>query len=136
MPVINARARPMRTLVELRNGVPGPVWCGLVLIGFLVWWPLGLAVVAAALWSGTMGCCGMNFGLRNEPADRLPRQSWWQQPTSGNQTFDEYRAETLRRLEEEERDFHDFLARLRMAQDKAEFDQFMAERGGGKKPEA
>jgi hypothetical protein len=135
MPVINARARPMRTLVELRNGVPGPVWCGLVLIGFLVWWPLGLAVVAAALWSGTMGCCGMNFGLWNEPADRLPRQSWWQ-PISGNQTFDEYRAETLRRLEEEGREFQDFLARLRMAQDKAEFDQFMAERGGGKKPEA
>ena len=83
-----------------------------------------------------MGCCGMNFGLWNGPAGRLPRQSWWQQPTSGNQTFDEYRAETLRRLEEEERDFHDFLARLRMAQDKAELDQFMAERGGGKKPEA
>jgi class 3 adenylate cyclase len=35
---------------------------------------------------------------------------------------------TLRRLEEEQREFHDFLARLRMAKDKAEFDQFMAER--------
>ena len=124
----------MRTLVKLCNGVPGPVWCGLALIGFLVWWPLGLAVVAAALWSGTMGCCGMNFGLWNDPADRQPRQSWWQQPTSGNQTFDEYRAETLRRLEDEERDFQDFLTQLRMAKDKAEFDQFMAERRGGVPP--
>ena len=79
-----------------------------------------------------MGCCGMNFGLSNEPADRLPRQSWWrQQPTSGNQTFDEYRAETLRRLEQEERDFQGFLARLRMAKDKAEFDPFMADRRSG-----
>src|SRR5215469_17045651 len=34
----------------------------------------------------------------------------------------------MRRLEEEQREFHDFLARLRMAEDKAEFDQFMAER--------
>ena len=81
-----------------------------------------------------MGCCGMNFGLWNDPADRQPRQSWWQQPTSGNQTFDEYRAETLRRLEDEERDFQDFLTQLRMAKDKAEFDQFMAERRGGVLP--
>ncbi len=47
---------------------------------------------------------------------------------SGNRAFDEYRAETLRRLEEEQREFMDFLNRLRHAKDKAEFDQFMAER--------
>jgi len=49
-------------------------------------------------------------------------------PSSGNRAFDEYREETLRRLEEEQREFRDFLDRLRMAKDKAEFDQFMAER--------
>jgi Protein of unknown function (DUF2852) len=48
--------------------------------------------------------------------------------SSGNRAFDEYRAETLRRLEEEQRDFRAFLDRLRHAKDKAEFDQFMAER--------
>jgi len=47
---------------------------------------------------------------------------------SGNHAFDEYRAETLRRLEEEQREFLDFLQRLRHAKDKAEFDQFMSER--------
>lgn len=51
-------------------------------------------------------------------------------PSSGNHAFDEYRAETLRRLEEEEREFREFLDRLRHAKDKAEFDQFMAERRG------
>jgi Protein of unknown function (DUF2852) len=50
-------------------------------------------------------------------------------PSSGNRAFDEYRAETLRRLEEEQREFKEFLDRLRYAKDKAEFDQFMAERG-------
>jgi hypothetical protein len=35
----------------------------------------------------------------------------------------------LRRLEEEQREFKAFLDRLRHAKDKAEFDQFMAERG-------
>ena len=82
-----------------------------------------------------MGCCGFGFGSSNEQRDRMPIQAWWrQQPTSGNQSFDEYRAETLRRLEEEQRDFQDFLTRLRMAKDKAEFDQFMAERRTGQKP--
>jgi hypothetical protein len=54
---------------------------------------------------------------------------WWGNPSSsGNRAFDEYRVETLRRLEEEQREFRDFLERLRQAKDKAEFDQFMAER--------
>jgi hypothetical protein len=48
--------------------------------------------------------------------------------SSGNSAFDEYRAETLRRLEDEEREFREFLERLRQAKDKAEFDQFMADR--------
>ena len=43
--------------------------------------------------------------------------------------FDDYREETIRRLEEEEREFKDFLERLRQAKDKSEFDQFMADRG-------
>ena len=47
---------------------------------------------------------------------------------SGNHAFDEYRADTLRRLEDEQREFIGFLERLRHAKDKAEFDQFMAER--------
>jgi hypothetical protein len=36
--------------------------------------------------------------------------------------------ETLKRLEDEQREFRDFLDRLRFAKDKTEFDQFMAER--------
>ena len=48
-------------------------------------------------------------------------------PTSGNRAFDEYRMETLRRLEDEQTEFKDFLDRLRHAKDKEEFDQFMAQ---------
>ena len=55
---------------------------------------------------------------------------------TGNRAFDEYRAEALRRLEEEAQEFQAFLERLRMAKDRAEFDDFMRERrnrgaGGG-----
>jgi uncharacterized protein DUF2852 len=47
---------------------------------------------------------------------------------SGNRAFDDYRSETLKRLEDEQREFKEYLERLRFAKDRAEFDQFMAER--------
>jgi hypothetical protein len=56
------------------------------------------------------------------------RGDWFGPASSGNRAFDDYREETLRRLEEEQREFKDFLARLRFAKDRAEFDQFMADR--------
>jgi hypothetical protein len=49
-------------------------------------------------------------------------------PSSGNTAFDDYRREMLRRLEQDHEDFKAFLDRLRRAKDKAEFDEFMAER--------
>ena len=71
-------------------------------------------------------------GKMEKVRDRMDRVTsaggWFAPATSGNHAFDEYRSETLRRLEEEQREFKDFLARLRFAKDRAEFDQFMAER--------
>ena len=57
------------------------------------------------------------------------KREWWgHQRSSGNRAFDDYRTETLRRLEDEQREFREFLERLRQAKDKSEFDQFMSER--------
>jgi Protein of unknown function (DUF2852) len=83
-----------------------------------------------------MGCCGFGFGHWNERADRAPQiRGWLGQPqTSGNRAFDEYRTGTLRRLAEEQREFEEFLARLRLAKDKAELDQFMADRRTRREP--
>jgi len=47
----------------------------------------------------------------------------------GLSPFEEYRDETLRRLDLEQKDFQDFIGRLRTARDKAEFDAFMVHRG-------
>jgi hypothetical protein len=47
---------------------------------------------------------------------------------TGNRAFDEYRADALRKLEEEANEFRAFLERLRMARDRAEFDEYMTER--------
>lgn len=67
------------------------------------------------------------FGCRHRDRrhDGLHRHAF--APT-GNAAFDAYRAETLKRLEEEHREFLDFLQKLREARDKAEFDQFMQQR--------
>ena len=48
--------------------------------------------------------------------------------SSGNSAFDSYRDETLKRLEEEQRAFGDFMERLKRARDREEFERFMAER--------
>jgi hypothetical protein len=70
-------------------------------------------------------------------APRGPGAPWggWSAPSSGNRAFDEYRMETLGRLEEEQREFREFLDRLRMAKDKAEFDQFMTDRRNRPSPD-
>jgi hypothetical protein len=118
-----------------------PGWIVLTVLGFIFWWPLGLAILAFTLWSRRMGCWGGHgydrwHSKMEAKMDRMRAkmerfghgQYGWAGPSSGNHAFDEYRAETLRRLEEEQQEFREFLQRLRMAKDKAEFDQFMAER--------
>jgi hypothetical protein len=108
-----------------------PAWIVLTILGFMVWWPVGLATLAFIIGSGRMSCWqgGSLTRWHGAAAQMRPAGTWWQASrSSGNRAIDEYREETLRRLEEEQREFQDFLARLRMAKDKAEFDQFMAER--------
>jgi Protein of unknown function (DUF2852) len=77
-----------------------------------------------------MLCCGFGFGHWNDRVDRSPasREGATSSPTSGNRAFDAYRAETIKRLEEEQRSFREYLERLRQAKDRAEFEQFMHER--------
>jgi Protein of unknown function (DUF2852) len=109
-----------------------PAWIVLMILGFWAWWPLGLAILAFTIGSGRMGCWnhhGTNH-WQNKMDRMRSKMDWWgtTSPSSGNRAFDEYRADTLRRLEEEQREFREFLQRLRFAKDRAEFDQFMAER--------
>ena len=107
-----------------------PAWIALMILGFFIWWPLGLATLAFIIGRGRIPYSnGRGMSRWWGPADQMRPAGTWRQPRpSGNRAFDEYRQETLRRLEEEQREFQEFLARLRMAKDKAEFDQFMAER--------
>lgn len=83
-----------------------------------------------------MGC----YDRHGRWANKMERMQWkmdrmrsymdgrgYYGPSSGNRAFDDYRMETLQRLEAEQAEFKEFLDRLRHAKDKQEFDEFMAQ---------
>ena len=114
-----------------------PLTIGLMVLGFIIWWPLGLAMLAYIVWgdrildairdnkhtfmtSGT----GSN-GWQNTNRDRA----------TGNSAFNDYRSQELdrlkkerRRLDDEVREFEEYLSNLRMARDRDEFNHYMKER--------
>jgi hypothetical protein len=130
-----------------------PLWIIATLLGLIFWWPIGLVLLVFALFGGRRMSCwgygrhdGYEAGWQGGPPPWIALKRQWkrqmkdwcrgqaQGPSqaqayapSGNRAFDEYRAETLRRLEDEQKEFAAYLDRLRFAKDKAEFDQFMSE---------
>ncbi|WP_281992214.1 DUF2852 domain-containing protein [Sulfitobacter geojensis] len=95
-------------------------WIAAMVLGFIFFWPVGLALLAYMIWSKRM-FSGKSCANRRNRSVMSTR-------STGNAAFDAYKADTLRRLEEEQGHFEAFLERLREAKDKAEFDQFMDDR--------
>ena len=109
-------------------------WLGAVIGGFWLAWPVGLVVLGYLAVTGKLAAFrrqapGQWFNVRHQARAFGASFSGTGFGGSGNQAFDTYRADTLRRLEEEQAEFVQYLDRLRQARDKAEFDQFMADRG-------
>lgn len=96
-------------------------WIAAMVLGFVFFWPVGLALLAYMIWSKRMfsGNCA---NRRTHHAHHGRFRS------SGNSAFDSYKSETLQRLQDEQEAFEAFLDRLRAAKDKSEFDKFMDER--------
>lgn len=123
-----------------------PLTIGLMVLGFILFWPLGLAVLGYILWGEKFGgsadkaqaywnkgCSFMRDNTKHAGFGRTNPGS------SGNAAFDEYRAEQLRRLEEERarldaeiEAFHEYMANLNKAKDREEFDRFMNEHRGSR----
>jgi hypothetical protein len=100
-------------------------WIAAMVLGFIFFWPVGLVILFYMIWSKRMfskSCAHRAYHHDRWVARRHGFRS------SGNSAFDAYKADTLRRLEEEQENFEAFLQRLREAKDKSEFDQFMDER--------
>ncbi len=103
-----------------------PAWIAAMVLGFIFFWPAGLALLAYMIWSKRMFNRSSSCGSRRmQRMTDMPSGAW---NSSGNSAFDAYKTETLRRLEDEQQAFEAFLQRLREAKDKQEFDAFMHDR--------
>ncbi len=121
-------------LAERLDDYGKPAWIAVMILSFIIFWPIGLGILAYMIWSGRMGCWKSGGpGRWHNTSAKGQRHAQWRgrgpwKASSGNRAFDEYREQTLQRLEDEQREFTDFLERLRMARDKEEFERFMDER--------
>ncbi len=109
-----------------RAGGPGR-WKGweiaAMVAGFIIFWPLGLAMIFYKKLRRSPD--RPLFDLRLGPLSR----------DTGNVAFEAYKADEIRRLEEERRTlaaeqgaFEDFLDDLKRAKDREQFDAYMARR--------
>lgn len=99
-------------------------WIAAMVLGFIVFWPVGLAILGYMIWRKRMFCNHghSHGGFSGRYSNRFAGRS------TGNSAFDSYREATLKRLEDEHDQFMNFLQQLREAKDKAEFDEFMRQR--------
>lgn len=134
-----------------------PIEIVAMILGFIVFWPIGLAILLAKMWQKKQGYVG-DIPSFVEAKFREKWQGKWEgkmrrhwachsgsegrhgafrsgMRSSGNVAFDEWREAELARLEEErqrllaaEREFTDYMEHLRRAKDREEFDRFMAAR--------
>ncbi|WP_176085587.1 DUF2852 domain-containing protein [Martelella sp. HB161492] len=114
-----------------------PLTIALMVIGFVVFWPLGLVMLAYIIWGDRFYRPGDDFSRTSRRAFRAckRRMRGTGGPTardSGNSAFDEWRRAEMDRIEEERRkldemhaEFDDYMRELRKARDREEFDRFM-----------
>ena len=119
-----------------------PATIALMVIGFMVFWPLGLAMLAYIIWGDRLdgfkrdvnrATDGVFAGCRRG-ANKAHRWGHGSSRT-GNVAFDDWRDKELERLAEERRklvemlaEFDEYARELRRTKDQEEFDRFMANR--------
>ena len=97
-----------KTLKEIGR----PVLLAITVLGFIWFWPLGLALLALMAWSGMLG-----FSAVGAPWTG----SFW---SSGNSAFDKYIEEARAALDKERDAFEDFIKEKLNKKDQAEFAEF------------
>ncbi len=139
------------------RGFAGGRWTPFELIamvlGFMVFWPIGLAVLAFKYWQRKTGGADLQTvatgayqnarsamsGFQANAPRAWAQQNWARGFTTstGNAAFDEWKNAELARLEEERRrldnahrEFAEWLDTVRKAKDREEFERFMNERRG------
>ena len=115
-----------------------PATIALMIIGFMVFWPLGLAMLAYIIWGDRLDGFRRDAGRARDRVfggcrGRYARHGGFAR--TGNVAFDDWREKELERLAEERRrldemlaEFDDYARELRRAKAQEEFDRFMANR--------
>lgn len=138
----------MRSHSIVRNGF-NPVSITVMVLGFMLAWPLGLMVLAYILWGERFGWRARAAAFFDGVRDGILRSGFRARGpgagfgfSTGNAAFDAYRDRELerleaerRRLEEERREFEAYMNHLRRARDQEEFDRFKAERSRRRGPD-
>lgn len=119
-----------------------PATIALMVLGFMIFWPLGLAMLAYIIWGERLD--GFKRDVNTATDDfaskfRGNRCGPRRAVRTGNVAFDDWREAELERLHEERMkldemraEFDDYSRELRRAKDQEEFDRFMNERDTSK----
>jgi hypothetical protein len=103
-------------------------WIAVMVLGFIVNPVVGLGVLAYLIWGKQMFSRSCGHRRQHDHHDAWGRHAMRAGQATGNRAFDDYKAQALRRLEDEQEAFEAFLQRLRTSKDKTEFDSFMDDR--------
>lgn len=72
-------------------------WIAAMVLGFIFCWPVGLALLLYMIWRKRM------FSKSQRTSNGMGRHAMHTMKSTGNSAFDAYKADTLRRLEEEKK---------------------------------
>ncbi len=117
-----------------------PATIAMMVLGFVVYWPLGLAMLGFILFGEKLRAFKRDANTRADgffSGMRRTKARYETHFTTGNVAFDDWRKTELDRLEAERRrldqmreEFDTYARELRRAKDQEEFDRFMRERNG------
>lgn len=67
----------MSVMVERLDDLGRPAWIAVMVLGFVLFWPIGMAVLAYLIWSGRMGCSNRGDVTRwqQRMADKFERKT-------------------------------------------------------------
>ena len=111
-----------------------------IILGFIFVWPLALAYLVWKMcgypkYDEAKAFLNETFGRAKDDLFRSRGPAGFGFASTGNAAFDDYRRSELERLEEERRkldeearDFRNFVEELKRAKDREEFDAYMAKR--------
>ncbi len=114
-----------------------PVTIAMMIIGFMIFWPLGLAMIAYIVWGDRLDQFKADVNKATDKFSNMYSRapSFNTHARTGNVAFDDWREAELKRLHEERvkldtmrAEFDDYARELRRAKDQDEFDRFMANR--------